>query len=477
MPAKKSAKKQSPRVMDVSKPGKSTPSASSRPVIVGHRPAVQDPMVNENKPEKPSGEAAGQKIDVKRTAPKVIAPISTPEDLAKAAEAKAAPSAPEPEATLEPPVEETPAEEAPSTDDQSAPEPEEPAEEAPEIPEAPEETPSPADDQAPEISEYTAADSEASTQEAKSQKQKATSSKDKGSSVVDALASQASKDKPKKDAQADEQLQKRLDEVEKLVDDKKYYVHTSQTTGKQRRTRWFALILVVLLLAGGYLALDAQVIKNDIQLPYEFFEEAEHVEPSANNTPPTTPVTTDTTTQPEEPVQDAEALTWKEVTSKQKAFSLRIPDGWQVANYGGSDNIRGQGLDYKKGQPATIEDMATPYAGDSIFRLNIMRFEKGEPQATLDGDEKKETFKTSTLEGTRYYKKYPVKEPEGLGPYPGMESYTYEFKKDGATVYVTYNIFNDNQYIRQILSPSVFSKADKNQVELIERMVKTLVIK
>jgi hypothetical protein len=35
------------RVFDIAKPGRGTPQATSKPVIVGHRPAVNDPMVNE----------------------------------------------------------------------------------------------------------------------------------------------------------------------------------------------------------------------------------------------------------------------------------------------------------------------------------------------------------------------------------------------------------------------------------------------
>jgi hypothetical protein len=36
------------RVFDIAKPGKGTPQATSKPVIVGHQPAVNDPMVNED---------------------------------------------------------------------------------------------------------------------------------------------------------------------------------------------------------------------------------------------------------------------------------------------------------------------------------------------------------------------------------------------------------------------------------------------
>lgn len=42
------------RVFDVSKPGKTSPSATSKPVIVGHRPMMNDPMVKEDGGDEPT---------------------------------------------------------------------------------------------------------------------------------------------------------------------------------------------------------------------------------------------------------------------------------------------------------------------------------------------------------------------------------------------------------------------------------------
>src|SRR5688500_10351004 len=94
-PKSKTAKKQ-PQVMDVSKPGKTAPSASSRPIIVGHKPVVQDSMVNEEK-EMPSNESEEHKITVNRTGPKVIAPLTPAEDLAEASDSNSADELAEPE--------------------------------------------------------------------------------------------------------------------------------------------------------------------------------------------------------------------------------------------------------------------------------------------------------------------------------------------------------------------------------------------
>jgi len=70
--------KTSKQVMDVSKPGKSMPEPTSRPVIVGHKPEVQDPMVN-------TAEDATPQADPKELPPsatkKVVTPISTKQEI------------------------------------------------------------------------------------------------------------------------------------------------------------------------------------------------------------------------------------------------------------------------------------------------------------------------------------------------------------------------------------------------------------
>lgn len=72
--------------MDVSKPGKSMPDLSARPVIVTHRPMVQDPMVKTNiKVEEPSGPSDPEPSASEFKEPdqpyekKVIKPINNPE--------------------------------------------------------------------------------------------------------------------------------------------------------------------------------------------------------------------------------------------------------------------------------------------------------------------------------------------------------------------------------------------------------------
>lgn len=94
MPA---ANKNDKQIMDVSKPGKSAPSASSKPIIVGHRTVVQDPMVTAAvDPEADSPEVGQETVPVAVvTSPsatkKVITPISdVPEAAAETEESAVA---------------------------------------------------------------------------------------------------------------------------------------------------------------------------------------------------------------------------------------------------------------------------------------------------------------------------------------------------------------------------------------------------
>ncbi len=77
MPA---SNKNDTQVMDVSKPGKSVPSATSKPIIVGHKPMVQDPMVTADTNAEavaPAAEEVEVPVAVSPSASKkVISPIT-----------------------------------------------------------------------------------------------------------------------------------------------------------------------------------------------------------------------------------------------------------------------------------------------------------------------------------------------------------------------------------------------------------------
>lgn len=175
---------------------------------------------------------------------------------------------------------------------------------------------------------------------------------------------------------------------------------------------------------------------------------------------------------------DTEAQAWHPVTSAQGGFSIRIPDGWKVANYGESNNIRSNDVTYRAGTQATVEEIKNPYAGDSLVRFQVVQYKDSEPVAFLNGDETKTSFTAGEVTGARYYKKHPVEPLLGIGPIPGEETYTYEFKTPGKTTYVMYRILNVNQHSAEYLASNYNqTKSDPNQLELVDRAVRTLEIK
>lgn len=178
-----------------------------------------------------------------------------------------------------------------------------------------------------------------------------------------------------------------------------------------------------------------------------------------------------------EPV-DTEAQSWIRVESAQKGFSIRIPDGWTVTNYGQSDNIRSSSITYKDGSKASIASIDTPYGGDSLVRFQVIQFKNSDTFRLLDGDEQESPFNVGDLKGTRYYKVYPLEELTGVGPIPGEETYTYEFKTSDKTTYVIYRVLNKNQYSEWFLQTNYNqNSSDPNQHELIERMVRTIAVR
>lgn len=343
MAEKKSTKKTTPRVMDVSKPGKSAPAATSKPVIVGHKPLVQDPMVNEKKPTV-TDESEEHKITVSRTGPKVLAPLGASEKAA-AEETPDVPAEPsDEEATKLGEVASAPTVEAPA--EPETPEPETPAEETPAEAPATTET----EETAP------ASEEEKPTEEAPAEETPGGEPSGEDAAVVGAVADQVGG--KKKDNGPSEEEKKKLEEQEKLIADKKYFVSTGQVT-KRRRTRGVLILLVLLLIAiGGYVAADAAT---EIKLPYEIFksESTDSVTPSASDTntasdmpaettdkpatqQPTTPSANDRSKDTEREA-DIKALhgqleAYYAKNGKYPAFAQMNDPAFRQANLGGIDN-------------------------------------------------------------------------------------------------------------------------------------------
>ena len=273
------------KTMDVSKPGKVAADATARPVIVGHRSIVQDPMV---KPETDVSELEPKKDDEVKTksAPtsgeKVIEPLnkdtapelsdieqaaaaavskSSKNEAAKTAdkEEKTAPASESSETTS--PAEASSEASQPKSADSS---PDEVlTEEKPKEPNAPNESPTKTPD--------TPKDSNASNVGAKppQNSDKKTEDKKAGSSEaaeVDAIANQAGNSKQKEKQEAEQEAAKQA-HLQKLIDDKKYFVKTGQVARRRNNRIAIVLLVLLILIVGAYLAIDAKLLKVGFNVP------------------------------------------------------------------------------------------------------------------------------------------------------------------------------------------------------------------
>jgi cytoskeletal protein RodZ len=86
-------------------------------------------------------------------------------------------------------------------------------------------------------------------------------------------------------------------------------------------------------------------------------------------TPPaTSTTTTNTTTEPTTNTPDPTA-NWKKVDSIGGAYSIKVPDGWELTNY--PDNVlMGDSITFSAGKPAVITTASSAYAGDQK-RFNV----------------------------------------------------------------------------------------------------------
>jgi hypothetical protein len=225
------------KVFDVAKPGKSAPDATARPVIVGHKPMIQDPMVNASDTGTETAPVENdEKVTPIRSAKKIV-PLGdkAPENTSQAKD-ETPKEADEPGAVdMQEKTEEDQAAEV-SKDETAGSEPEPNADK-------------PTDEPAPKPSEETA--DSPSTSEA---------------AAVDALASQATR---KKEGELTEEEKKKIEAINKLIEDKTYYVKVAQANHKRNATLFILLGLILVVIIGGALAIDAGMINPGVTLPFD----------------------------------------------------------------------------------------------------------------------------------------------------------------------------------------------------------------
>ncbi len=172
------------KTMDVAKPGKSAPDASSRPVIVSHRPEVKDPMV---KTDASIEETTPTETTVAHGS-KVIQPLAHDD---------------EPTETTETPEEKEAKEEA---------------------------------------------------------------------AVVDAVAGQADLGKKNTQAKIDADEQEKLEVLNKLITEKKYFVPIGQVAHRRNQRALLVVVLLIVVLAGLYAAVDAELLDIGVDLPFDLIK-------------------------------------------------------------------------------------------------------------------------------------------------------------------------------------------------------------
>lgn len=238
----KTAKKDD-KVMDVSKPGASAPDASSRPVIVGHRTILQDPMVKSAETD----ESKEENVIVSTTAP-TIKPISGSKSTAVEVKTDT------PESTkAEKPVEPEPEVEA------------KPAKIA--NPAVVVQTDEPKDE--PEKTDEPSEPPEESKDEAETKPASKSESSESDEAVTNAVAAQAANKTTEKE---DKEAVAKMEAVEKLVTDKTYNLPIGEAKRKRNMSLGVLILLLIVAAALLYLAIDAEIIKTSIKLPIEFIK-------------------------------------------------------------------------------------------------------------------------------------------------------------------------------------------------------------
>ena len=203
--------------MDVSKPGKVAADSSARPVIVGHRPMVQDPMVTspeDDNPEQPAIEEPS--IKSPSASKRVISPISEEEKAEEATEAAT--------------------EESDEDSDQIV----------------------AAEESTPDTSHTTDETPDKPT--------------DSEAAVVDTVIDQVDIGSKREAEQKAEEDRKKQEAIDKLVAEKKYFVPIGKTHTQKNTGIMILTVLLLFVLLGLLAAIDAEIIEVGFNLPFDLIK-------------------------------------------------------------------------------------------------------------------------------------------------------------------------------------------------------------
>jgi len=252
--------------MDVSSPGKAAPPATSRPVIVSHRPMMPDPMVATSSPQTPTAPTLAGKG-------KTIQPLASAAKPAKDTEADTATT---PSSATEAPKEDAaPAKKNITVNDTT----DEPVKE---------EAPAPATEKPAEKTEKPTTDTPAEDDAAASAKQSPASPEkpaaddthdtqktdDKKSPEDDNLTGPPSKAmEEKRRAEAEAAAKAEREKYQKLIEEKTYFVPIDQSASSSgSKAATFLLFVLLFVLIGAVLAVDAGLLEIGIELPFDLIQ-------------------------------------------------------------------------------------------------------------------------------------------------------------------------------------------------------------
>lgn len=249
-----SGKNGSKKVIDIAKPGKTAADATARPVIIGHKPIVtQDPMVAASSATlaEEADKLSDSKMPDLETAP-LVEPLPSKKK-ASAGEKVIKPFTETKDAdAIAVKVVSKPA---------TAQKPEEPKAQAPSVTEEPAEPP----DSAPKTEVAPPAEKSLEAETKESDGEEAATGSD--SAAVDSLAGAAAA--KREEAKKQEEKDARQKALQKLVQDKKYYLPIREKRAGRSATKILTIVLIIVILGAlaADLAVDAGLIKTSFKPP------------------------------------------------------------------------------------------------------------------------------------------------------------------------------------------------------------------
>lgn len=164
--------------------------------------------------------------------------------------------------------------------------------------------------------------------------------------------------------------------------------------------------------------------------------------------------------QSDQPVDQKEEDAWLLFEASDKAYSVRIPDGWEGVALNDNLFIRDTAkMIYKKGTKAKVEILPDGgWDGASPFSLYFPR--QNYDQIVREGVDQGEITTASGLTAHKY-KYIETKDPEGIGYSKGDTVYNYYFDAPGKYIQVSH----------------VFAEGGTDESMLVERLIKTIQVK